>query len=517
MKNTGRLLAVFMCALLCAAAGGAVSACKKDDTQKAVPADISFEGMKTQFAFGEEFSCDGLIVTVTYSDKSEKVAAKDEYTVDSSNYNKNAAGDYGIMVRLNGTKILRSYTVTVNESAEKWDTDGALKVLCIGNSFSVDMAEYAYHIAKSLGIKEVHLGNMYIPGCSLDTHADNARKDASAYTYYVNKNGSWVEYKSYKMSDAIASQNWDFITLQQASGSSGIQSTYGELEYLVNYVKDKLPENAHTKLVWHMTWAYQGDSSHSEFPKYDNNQTKMYEMIVSAVRNIILPDKNFKIIIPNGTAVQNARSSFVGDNLTRDGYHLSYDLGRYTAGLTMLHALTGLAIDDVAYAPAGVDSVLKSIAIESAKNAVKEAYSVTPSQIDELPMPSEEDYILLDYGVTQGYWESNHATEYNVIRTPSNLVNKYFATKRFTKREIPVGSVIILESGWQYRPEGWVDDARQSGRPNNVSLTRVEVTESWWGDYTLRAFNISKAGTPIISGQSAQAKSALKIYVPKNA
>ena len=59
-----------------------------------------------------------------------------------------------------------------------------MKVLCIGNSFSVDMAEYAYHIAKSLGIKEVHLGNMYIPGCSLDTHADNARKDASAYTYY---------------------------------------------------------------------------------------------------------------------------------------------------------------------------------------------------------------------------------------------------------------------------------------------------------------------------------------------
>ena len=35
-----------------------------------------------------------------------------------------------------------------------------------------------------------------------------------------------------------------------------------------------------------------------------------------------------------GTAIQNARTSFVGDHMNRDGYHLDLKIGRYTAACT---------------------------------------------------------------------------------------------------------------------------------------------------------------------------------------
>lgn len=105
----------------------------------------------------------------------------------------------------------------------------------------------------------------------------------------------------------------------------------------------------------------------------------MYNAIVEAVQKKIRNTDFFKII-PNGTAVQNARTSSVGDRITRDGFHLSYDFGRYIAGLTIVHALTGEDISDIEYKPSGVSDAYRKIAIESAMNAVANPYEVTQSQ-----------------------------------------------------------------------------------------------------------------------------------------
>ena len=106
-----------------------------------------------------------------------------------------------------------------------WEADGVLRILTIGNSFSDDTMQYVYQIAKDLGIEKISLGNLYIGGCSLATHAANAAAGKAAYEYRTNTSGTWSTVKEYKMSDAIKSQDWDFISLQQASGSSGIEST----------------------------------------------------------------------------------------------------------------------------------------------------------------------------------------------------------------------------------------------------------------------------------------------------
>jgi hypothetical protein len=68
----------------------------------------------------------------------------------------------------------------------------------------------------------------------------------------------------------------------------------------------------------------------------------MYDSHIDICKNFILPNKRFNGIIPTGTVIQGMRTSYLGDTLTRDGYHLSYDLGRYAAALTWAAFLTGI-------------------------------------------------------------------------------------------------------------------------------------------------------------------------------
>ena len=59
---------------------------------------------------------------------------------------------------------------------------------------------------------------------------------------------------------------------------------------------------------------------------------------------------------------------------TRDGYHLSYALGRYIAGLTFVRALTGLPIDEIGFIPQGINDDAAAVAIESVNTAIQKPY-----------------------------------------------------------------------------------------------------------------------------------------------
>ena len=62
----------------------------------------------------------------------------------------------------------------------------SIKILAIGNSFSVDATEYLWNMLDDAGIEEVIVGNLYIGGCSLDTHWSNMSNNKNAYTFYYN-------------------------------------------------------------------------------------------------------------------------------------------------------------------------------------------------------------------------------------------------------------------------------------------------------------------------------------------
>lgn len=257
----------------------------------------------------------------------------------------------------------------------------AVKILAIGNSFSEDAVEqYLHELADADGISTI-IGNMYIAGCSLERHVKNARENAPAYAYRkISVDGTKEERKDVSLEAALADEDWDYVSLQQASPFSGMYETYeASLPELVEYVKERLPQK--TKLMLHQTWAYASDATHTGFKNYNRDQLTMYRSIVDAVNKASKLSK-IKIIIPTGTAIQNARTSSVGDHMNRDGYHLDLMIGRYTAACTWFEQIFKRNIVGNPYYPQGMDDKQREIAQRAAHTAVTHPNRITELKIE---------------------------------------------------------------------------------------------------------------------------------------
>lgn len=463
-----------------------------------------------------------------------------------------------LAVALIGVCACASKDVTPDGTPEnppvEQEQDKSIKILAIGNSFSVDAMEYLYGILKDVGYEDITLGNLYIGGCTLETHANNFTNNSASYTYYTNTTGTWTNKTSFRPLDALDSNDWDIITMQQGSPKSGIPSSYDP--YLLSLIHSVMSRCEDAELVWHMTWAYQANSTHSGFASYNKDQMTMYNAILDAVKTKVMSTGLFSKVIPNGTAVQNMRTSFVGDNLTRDGYHMSYDKGRYLTALTFAKALTDCDLDVVTYTPSAHSYTENEILAmkEAATNACKSPYEVTVSSY--LPEVTDEPTLDLttastaeilehyrynpaDYTVMQieftdfAYYNSSNSNYKSKMYTVensgwNNTICDFVTTPIFTKEDLPDGTLIVQRSGNMYRPEGWItlDTVNSSStRPGNVTANVTVVNDAWWGTWTSRAFNLAFADrtnlgpnpleNPTADNLCGKLKEGFAIYVPK--
>ena len=208
-----------------------------------------------------------------------------------------------------------------------------MKILSIGNSFSRDAQRYLYGIAKQDGVAFKTV-NLYIGGCSLRTHYLNMLEDRS--TYELDFNGQPTGFKV-SIRQALASDDWDVITLQQASHYSGDLTTYTPyIEALADYVRKYCP---HAKLMIHQTWAYEADSDKLRalpaFATPADMLTAAKESYASAAA-LIHADG----IIPCGEAMMRATELGI-EKIHRDTFHASLGVGRYLLALCWFATLTG--------------------------------------------------------------------------------------------------------------------------------------------------------------------------------
>ena len=202
-----------------------------------------------------------------------------------------------------------------------------IRILAVGNSFSQDALAYLHDIAQSGGIN-VLAANLYVGGCSLETHHANMLSQEKAYIFEINgiSTGEIVS-----LDQALSYDKWDYLTFQQASHDSGLQETlFPYLSDLISYTDVSSPGSE--KLI-HQTWAYEPDSDHDAFKRYGNDQFRMYYALMHAYS--VAADKVGLRIIPSGEVIQTLRSLnefdhyHGGSSLCRDGYHLDLIYGRY--------------------------------------------------------------------------------------------------------------------------------------------------------------------------------------------
>ncbi len=224
-----------------------------------------------------------------------------------------------------------------------------VKVLAIGNSFSDDARTFIPQIAAASGA-DIVIGNLYIGGCSLERHDQNISTDAPAYDY--SKTGAPSRCASVR--EALEEENWDFVTMQQVSHSSGLYETYQPyLGRLSDYIKRYAPQ---AEQLIHETWAYEQNSDHNGFVTYDRDQFKMYMALKNAYDQAALSLGGVRVI-PSGDAFQIARANPLfdvergGRSLNRDGFHASLTHGRCLIGLVWVETLTGLDMRENSFVP----------------------------------------------------------------------------------------------------------------------------------------------------------------------
>lgn len=235
-----------------------------------------------------------------------------------------------------------------------------MRIISIGNSFSEDAQAYLHALAEQRGIDLV-CENLAIGGCSLQTHWENVAGNKNGYLYGVN--GTWVA-QNVTIAEILEKKHYDAITLQQVSGLSGQYETYQPyLNDLAAYVREVRPA---ADLYFHRTWAYEIDSLHGDFARYDRNQRNMYGAICRASSSACLVTG--ATILSSGDVIQRLRETVPafdyangGESLCRDGFHMSETYGRYAVALCWLATFNGRYVKAMPFMDLDMDK-LQSIA-----------------------------------------------------------------------------------------------------------------------------------------------------------
>jgi len=217
-----------------------------------------------------------------------------------------------------------------------------MKILSIGNSFSQDAQRYLHRLALGEGVN-LKAVNLYIGGCPLRKHYLNMLDDCASYDFQFNGESTGLKVS---IRQALVSDDWDYITLQQASHESARFETYTPyIEALAAYVRKYCPK---AKLLIHQTWAYETGSvklANQEAFATDAEMFAAVEDAYNKAAKLISADG----IIPAGKAMLTAAKTGI-DQIHRDTYHASLGAGRYLLALCWFKYLTGKDISENAFA-----------------------------------------------------------------------------------------------------------------------------------------------------------------------
>ena len=268
-------------------------------------------------------------------------------------------GEYVADVKSAASAFEDGLTVyTCNKCSDSYEeiteATGEIKILVIGDSSSSTAISYVDDILLAQGVKTVVIGTAncnHSTGASIDNHITNITKSKDAYTYTRNLNGTQGASKYKQNLDTImASEDWDYVIIQQSIPEIGTPESYSELDKYLAYLREKKPEKA--KILWNMGWAYNKSSSQEDFNTiYGNDQQAMYNAIVNTLITFISENESIDEILPVGAAIQNLRTTFLDGALSSpSGITLATDAGNYVAAVTWCSKILNKAPSEISSA-----------------------------------------------------------------------------------------------------------------------------------------------------------------------
>ena len=233
-----------------------------------------------------------------------------------------------------------------------------LSILAIGNSFTYDALSYLpYLFQKIKPTTHFTLGILYYPGGTLDTQYDHLgnNRHYTSYHRWTSDVGTWQKMTDSQAHHVLHEQDWSIITLQQGSVDSNEYANYTRhIDFIMGLLHEHCPGS---RLAWMVTPAYADGylgltngllKLNGQPASYTIDQ--MFEAIAACARQLTT-DYHFDLVLPCGTAVQNARHTLLGQygvsgSLTYDGLHQQEGIGCFVEACAAFLAITRLQWQD---------------------------------------------------------------------------------------------------------------------------------------------------------------------------
>ena len=320
------------------------------------------------------------------------------------------------------------------------------RILVVGNSFSFDATLQEFlPVVESAG-DDIVLGFPYKGGTTLAQHWGYISGNQQIYNYYKISGGKMTSTGGSSRcfdESIIGSEPWDAVVIQTDHNYSGTYDHYFPyLDNIIEYIRERLT-NKDAQFYLYMTWAYQeGSSKLIELINKGlyKDQADMYAKITEcapwAADKAGIGREN---VIPGGTAVQNGRSSYLGDTYNRDGYHMDLSHGRYTLALTWYEKLFGKSAANITYHPSSMTDFCAATCRAAASAAIANPWQVTSLEEefginpDAVFRPLDRP-VLINFGIATGAsakseFAWNNFTSHVYGATESDICNsKGYAT-----------------------------------------------------------------------------------------
>lgn len=215
----------------------------------------------------------------------------------------------------------------------------SLKLLFIGSSFGVDTINYVGDIAHSYNFKIV-IGNLYVGASGIKDYITFYESDRKISYYKWGLNATVWENGTSTVREALSDEAWDFVVIQNGAYQSADESTYWDQDEKGNITKnyvslfadiiDRCCLFSHPVICFNMTWAYSvyhtlssSQGSKDKWLSFGINQKQrqlgMYTELCRLAQKVLQHCPKVKFVIPSGTAVQNARGTFLRTDTTIQG------------------------------------------------------------------------------------------------------------------------------------------------------------------------------------------------------
>lgn len=254
--------------------------------------------------------------------------------------------------------VMPCHATTENDMAVLQKSN--LKILHIGNSYTYDAVSYLPTLISNTG---ADVGDMCIyrtmrAGGTYKLWYDIYHDKDLEYDYDVEKvcggidaniaTGHGVAGDGSLFRQVLTEEQWDIIFIQQGSAYAPYYELWrgngsgGYLNELLTLVKSHQPNAIIGMMLVH---SYANNYANNT----EQSSLERWKLIAASVQQIC-DDYGISLVVPYGTAIQNIRSSSLNNDqdLTCDGVHCDYVLGRYTASCcyfeTILSHRTGKSI-----------------------------------------------------------------------------------------------------------------------------------------------------------------------------